>query len=155
MSCGRFEQRLHYLLRQAVSSVKQRGALRRHAEDCQHCSRLLVAQERLFAGLESSRPKAPDWDVADYVVRTAQRLAIQRQRRGRHGLGMAALSAAVGLAATLALLVQPADTPPQRVSSGALAAVPSRPEIERSPRYVPLARPLGASRLHGPTHRRR
>ena len=132
MSCGRFEQRLHYLLDQRCRPTDD-AALCRHAEDCERCSRLLVAQERLFAGLGSSRPKTPDWDVADYVVRTAQRLAIQRQRRRRHALGLAALSAAVGLAATLALLVRPADKPPQRVISGALVAVPSRAEIERSP----------------------
>ena len=133
MSCGRFEQRLHYLLDQRCSPGEDM-VLRRHAEVCERCSRLLVAQERLFAGLESSRPKTLEWDVADYVVRTAQRLALQRQHRKRRAWGLAACAAAVGLAAVLAVVMWPAVPRTPRAIPEQLVAVPPSPVIERPAR---------------------
>lgn len=129
MSCGRFEQRLHHLLDQRRAPAED-VALRRHAAVCPRCSRLLVAQERLFAGLEDSRPPLPGRNLVDHVVCAAQRLAVQHQRRRRRARRLAALSAAIGAAAVWFLAVRLSGPSPRPLAPQQLVVRPAPPAPE-------------------------
>jgi len=134
-----FERRLHYLLDQRHCPSED-AVLREHAEVCHRCSRLLLAQEQLFAVLESSRPPGLEPDFSEYVVSVARRLARERRSRQRRTGGLAAALAAAALAVALAVVIRPAARPPQPAPRGGVVAPPTATtahDVGRSPALWP------------------
>ena len=105
MLCREFEQRMQELLDERKRPELD-ADLVDHAPACSSCSDMLLAQERLFQGLQHARRQGPPSGLAERVV------SITVTRRRMRTLGQVLTVAA--LAASLVFLLLPALRPGQR-----------------------------------------
>jgi hypothetical protein len=126
MQCVEFEDRLNRLLDHRLSPDDDLQ-LADHAQQCDACTRMLLAQQRLFAGLRESR-LAPPVELADRVLST-RHLETQARRGWWKGAGILAMMATAASLGGLALMAIAA-----RDSADRVAVSPAPPDIEDAPR---------------------
>jgi hypothetical protein len=126
MQCERFEQLLHEALDER-QPPEHDIRLRRHAESCPACGRLLASQKALWVGLAQLQPPQPRTDFADRAVReftgghassASPRRAIRRHRVARRAAWAVAAAALLILAPAIYWSFQQgssSDIPPMGV----------------------------------------